>query len=128
MTEETEILRQDRLGRVRVSRERREALLEEYDRSGMSGADFARFSGIKYPTLANWLFKRREAQAGTGALSARPGQSLQWVEAIVADEAKAKEGRLIIHLDGGARIEVSDETSAALAAAVLRHLAGGKRC
>lgn len=40
-----EILKQDSLGRVRVSEERREALLEEYERSGMSGQQYAAFVG-----------------------------------------------------------------------------------
>ena len=54
-----QILSQDARGRVLVSRERRESLLEEYDRSGMSGVKFARYVGIKYSTLAYWLQSRR---------------------------------------------------------------------
>jgi|SRR5580700_1065847 transposase len=50
-----QILSQDARGRVLVSRERREALLEEYDRSGMSAVKFAQYVGIKYSTLAYWL-------------------------------------------------------------------------
>jgi hypothetical protein len=33
----TVILKQDRLGRVRTPREKRERILEEFERSGMSG-------------------------------------------------------------------------------------------
>jgi hypothetical protein len=47
-----QILSRDARGRVLVSRERRESLLEEYDRSGMSGVKFAQYLGIKYSTLA----------------------------------------------------------------------------
>ena len=54
-----QILRQDAQGRVLVSRERRESLLEEYDRSAMSGVKFAQYVGIKYSTLAYWLQSRR---------------------------------------------------------------------
>ena len=36
-----QILSQDTQGRVLVPRERRESLLEEYDRSGMSGVQFS---------------------------------------------------------------------------------------
>jgi hypothetical protein len=50
-----ELLRVDRRGRVRVSRERREALLAQYDGSGQSGAAFAEWAGIKYPTFMSWL-------------------------------------------------------------------------
>jgi hypothetical protein len=34
-------------------------LLEQYDRSVMSGAKFAQYIGIKYSTLAYWLQSRR---------------------------------------------------------------------
>ena len=51
------ILSQDARGRVLVSPDRRESLLEEYDRSGMSGVKFAQYVGIKYSTLAYWLQK-----------------------------------------------------------------------
>jgi hypothetical protein len=55
-----QILSQDALGRVLVTRERRESLSEEYDRSGMSGVRFAQYVGIKYTTLAYWLKRRRQ--------------------------------------------------------------------
>jgi hypothetical protein len=57
--ESGQILSQDAQGRVLVSRERREALLEEYDRSGMSAVKFAQYVGIKYSKLAYWLQSRR---------------------------------------------------------------------
>jgi hypothetical protein len=44
---------------VRVSRRRREALLDEFERGGTSGAQFADYVGIKYSTFANWIQKRR---------------------------------------------------------------------
>jgi hypothetical protein len=54
-----EILNRDAQGRVLITRERRELLLEQYDRSGMSGVKFAEYIGIKYSTLAYWLQSRR---------------------------------------------------------------------
>ena len=84
-----QILSQDARGRVLVSRERRESLLEEYDRSGMSGVKFAQYVGIKYSTLAYWLQSRRrhrrreklliKAGADTGAGKSTGG----WIEAVV---------------------------------------------
>jgi len=44
--EGVEIFSQDAQGRVLVSRERRELVLEQYDRSGMSGVKFAQYVGI----------------------------------------------------------------------------------
>jgi len=49
------VLNADLLGRVKIIRDRREAILEEFDRSGMSGTEFARHFGIKYPTFASWM-------------------------------------------------------------------------
>ena len=56
----SEVFKQDVLGRVRVPRQRREALLDEFEKSGSSGEKFARLAGIKYSTFANWVQKRRK--------------------------------------------------------------------
>jgi len=61
-----EIMSQDSQGRVLVSRERRESLLEEYDRSGMSGVKFAQYVGIRI--LNSGLLAPKPANA-PGALS-----------------------------------------------------------
>ena len=49
---EPKLLRTDSRQRVWVSRERREAILEEFDKSGASAMRFAAYVGIKYPTFA----------------------------------------------------------------------------
>ena len=54
-----EIFKTDTAGRVRVSRARREALLDEFERSGASGAQFAAYVGVKYSTFAYWVSQRR---------------------------------------------------------------------
>jgi transposase-like protein len=59
------ILVQDTLGRVRTPREKREQILDEYERSGMSGAAFAALVGVKYPTLASWIQQRRRNGAAS---------------------------------------------------------------
>ena len=51
MNEEEKIFQADERGRVRVSTKRREALLDDIERSVISGAKFARLAGIKYPTF-----------------------------------------------------------------------------
>ena len=43
--ESAQDLKVDEVGRVRTPPEKREALLAEFDRSGMTGAQFTRFSG-----------------------------------------------------------------------------------
>lgn len=54
-----EVLKTDVLGRVRVSPERREEILDAFEASGMSGQAFALHHGIKVQTFASWIQKRR---------------------------------------------------------------------
>jgi hypothetical protein len=129
-----QILSQDARGRVLVSRERRESLLEEYDRSGMSGVKFAQYVGIKYSTLAYWLQSRRrhrrreklliKAGADTGAGKSNGG----WIEAVVEEGSppRVPAGALRIYFAGGAYAQISSAGEAALAAELLGRL-GSKR-
>jgi hypothetical protein len=57
--EATTILKRDVLGRVTISKERREALLDEFERSGLKGLPFARLVGVNYQSFASWIQKRR---------------------------------------------------------------------
>src|SRR6188508_2428275 len=100
-----ELLRQDARGRVRTSRERREALLAEFDRSGVSGAQFARLTGMRYQTFAGWLHVRRRGAATTTAVK-RP-KPVQWVEAAVAPPAALEAVPLRMQLPGGAWVELT---------------------
>jgi hypothetical protein len=82
-----QILSQDARGRVLVTPERRDSLLAEYDRSGMSGVRFAKYVGIKYTTLAYWL-KRRRGLREREKLKAEAGKEPAksngtWIEAVV---------------------------------------------
>jgi hypothetical protein len=65
-----EILKQDKLGRVKTPAARREAILDEFERSGMSGAAFAGYIGMKCQTLASWVHLRKVQT--TGAWASRP--------------------------------------------------------
>ncbi len=53
--EQTTILKRDALGRVTVTREQREALLDQFERSGLKGQPFARMAGVNYQTFAVWI-------------------------------------------------------------------------
>jgi hypothetical protein len=50
-----QVLKTDALGRVRTPAERREQLLDEFEKSGASGQQFAELAGIKYQTFATWV-------------------------------------------------------------------------
>lgn len=119
-----EILKQDRKGRVRTPRAKQEAILDEYERSGMSGPEFAQYLGIKYQTFATWVQKRR-TQKGGGLVVGKGAVS--WLEAEVGgEEIRSGNPGLVVELPGGARFSVGDERGAILAATVLRHLGVGQ--
>jgi hypothetical protein len=127
------ILKTDARGRVRVPVERREALLDEYEKSGLSGKKFAVLVGIKHQTFATWATKRRKERGAVGVRGTRPQESsapvprLQWMEAVVEkDVAPSSQRRepLSVHLPCGARLEIGDSRQVALAAELLRALAG----
>ena len=115
LTLEDQVLKTDTLGRVKTPVERREALLDEFEGSGMSGVKFASYIGIKYQTFASWVQKRRRRRTAgaaslpaAGAGSSRP---LQWVEAVIEEgnaAAGREEGALSVLLPGGARLHIGD--------------------
>lgn len=49
-----------------MAHERTEALLREYEASGLTQAEFARRSGVKYATFATWVRTRRLRGGGRG--------------------------------------------------------------
>ena len=51
---EVVVFKQDGLGRVKTPASRRDHLLDEFDRSGLSGKKFAALAGIKCQTFATW--------------------------------------------------------------------------
>lgn len=91
-TFEDGILKTDRLGRVKTPRERREALLDEQERSGMSAQAFAAHYGIKYQTFATWVQKRRRKRAGE-EVAEQPGGDLRLVEAVIERKAGREVGK-----------------------------------
>jgi len=124
-----QIVKVDRIGRIKTPRERREALLAEFDRSGMSGQQFAKWAGIKYGTFITWVQKRRRKSvvAATGD-NAEGKEEVRWVEAVMEKATTAKPasspatGALIVHGANGLRLELSEEHHVLWAAKLLRHL------
>ncbi|MEO6742820.1 MAG: hypothetical protein ABIP20_21475 [Chthoniobacteraceae bacterium] len=136
-----EVLKQDARGRVRVSAQRREALLDEFERGGVSGAKFARLAGIKYSTFANWVLHRRKrrvavdkavnvmAGAGDAAAKAAPLRLLEAVLEAQGHEAGSSTGSggLLIELPGGSRILVGSPVQLEMAAELVALIAQGAR-
>ncbi len=123
-----QVLKRDAAGRVWTPVARREAVLDEFERSGLPATKFAAHVGIKYPTFAAWVQKRRKSRERQSEAGPRPAGAVRWLEASVVDGLSETRG-LAIHLPGGARLEVFDATQAVLAAQVLRALqVGGSAC
>jgi hypothetical protein len=98
--------------------------LDEYERSGMSGPEFAQYLGIRYQTFATWVQKRRKRKEG--GLVVGKGV-VSWLEAEVGgEESRTGKSVLVVELAVGARFSVGDERGAILAATVLRHLGVGQ--
>lgn len=134
--ESLELLKTDTSGRVRTTPERREALLDEFERSGLSGMRFAARHGLTYPTFASWAARRRrermgivEQKAGPATCAqvraAAPAKPVRWLEAVADDSGAAPARGVMLHLPGGVRMEVAHADQAPLAAALLRALSAG---
>ena len=122
-----EIMKVDEVGRVRTPPEKREAMLVEYERSGMTGAQFARFVGVRYSTLMYWLQKRRKEGSQSEERASSGKDHPRWLEARVEGELSGTE-KLVVEVGGGIRMLVSSRTQAVLAGEVLRGLGVGPRC
>jgi hypothetical protein len=121
-TSSSEILKQDSKGRVRYTNQKREQLLQEFDKSGLSGAKFAAMVGVTYSTFAGWCSRRAKAGSKSSPPKAAP---VEWLEAVVAPKqpsSSEKSASLIVSLPSGARIEIPSPHHVSLAAELLRHL------
>ena len=109
----------DRKGRVRVSKEQRQLILAEFERSGVSAAAFAQRAGLKYSTLAGWLQRYRRTKAPK-----RRSSPLRLLEAVVSEVSSGDpNASLNLQLPDGTRIKINNAKQAALAADLLRALA-----
>jgi hypothetical protein len=115
------ILKTDTNGRVRTPRERQESLLDEFERSGLSGAKFAELAGIKYQTFAAWVTRRRKQRGQSKAPVKRP-DTVRWLEAVVRDTPAPGVAGVNVRLAGGVCIEVGDLAQVRVAAALVEAL------
>jgi transposase-like protein len=110
----------DSRGRVRASKEQRRLILAEFERSGVSGAQFAKRTGLKYSTLAGWLQRYRRTKPQGRA------QPMRLLEAVVEPAqpgAAPSAALLVLCLPGGSQVEIADAKQIPLVAALVRELA-----
>jgi len=136
--EPTTLLKRDRLGRVTIPRAQREALLDEFERSGLKGQPFASLVGVNYQTFASWIQKRRRARGDYAAMAVasnaaaaakRAPRALRLIEAVaaasraeVSTTAQDASAALEVFLPGGARLLVSHSSQLTLAAQLINSL------
>jgi len=131
-----EVLKQDQRGRVRTPVGKREALLNDYERSSLSGVKFAAMVGVKYATFADWLQKRKKARraestgSSSGAVTTGQvrGGPVRLFEAFAEVAGNGRGAGLLVELPGGGRIHLESPLQVQLAAELLRLLnSGGAR-
>lgn len=109
--------------RFEIDSRQREALLDEFERSGVTAKAFARQHGIKYSTFTSWVRKRQRRRDGQGA-----SQSISLAEVVVEGRPQPAwdpSSPLRIHLPGGAWVEFDgQEAQSRLLAQLLRSLNG----
>ena len=94
---EDRVLKTDAKGRVQTPPARRESLLDEFERSGLSGKKFAALIGVKYQTFANWAQKRRKERGLTASLMAEVAVPKELFRAILEGIGRP---RLAVALSG----------------------------
>jgi transposase-like protein len=104
----------DTKGRVRTSKEQRRVILAEFERSGMSAAEFARRTGLKYSTFALWVQRCRRSKRQVRKAPVR------LLEAVLT--AATPTTGLTVLLPGGARLEIREADQIPLAAALAHAL------
>ena len=125
-----EVLKRDALGRVRTPRVRREALVEEFEKSGVSARKFAALVGVNYQTFASWVQGWRKTRGQH--LAAGPVRLWEAVVEGGAGEPREAAGApgLWIELPGGSRMSVASPVQLPMAAELVSLLAQrtGGRC
>jgi hypothetical protein len=121
------ILKTDSRGRVRTPPERREALLAEFERSGLSATKFSAMVGVRYETFATWVQQRKGQRRGVGR--PRGSKSVRFAE-VVSEASPSVPGSvaLLVVLPGGAALEVTEPSQVALAVQLLKALGSGTPC
>jgi len=116
-----QLLKTDTLFRVRTPATQRAALLDLHERGTLSAKAFAAAHGIKYPTFAAWVQKRRKASAaGVGSEGGPPeSSSLRWVEAALPQQPTSGQGACCLEFPHGVKLTLSHESQLPLAAQLI---------
>lgn len=121
------VLKRDAHGRVHSTAEHRQMMLAEFERSGLSGPQFARVAGVPYQTLASWRHRQKKPlEAGPDKLAVVaqpvvPRFAEVVLPAVEADKAACPP--MQVTLAGGARLEITQASQVPMAAQLIQALA-----
>ena len=99
--------------------EKQERILDEFERSGMSGISFAGLIGVKYPTFASWRRRRARSRPRRRRVGRGREDPIRFLEALPATSSMALE----VELPGSARLRIVDRSQIDLVIELLRGLA-----
>jgi hypothetical protein len=118
MSKEAIVLKRDAGGRIMVPLARQVELVQEFERSGLSGPKFAALAGIKYQTFATWRRKHGRVPAVRRSSQRRPAGL--WLEAEMA--CAQSSAALSVELGGAAVLKIADGRQVPLAAQLIKAL------
>lgn len=118
-------------GRVLVPAGQREALLDAFERSGQSGVAFCRQHGLKYPTFATWVQKRKKLSPVEG--HREPVRGCGFAEILLDPPSPAPRlapapDSLTVTLPDGIRIDIACRSQLPWAAELVHHLSSNRSC
>ncbi|SHK49788.1 hypothetical protein SAMN02745181_0018, partial [Rubritalea squalenifaciens DSM 18772] len=109
----------------------REALLDTFEKSPLSGTKFAALHGVKYQTFATWVQNRKRERDEYPVVPGDEPPAQKLLESLVELELPAtacmrettpSTGCLLVEHPSGIRMTVADESQAELAATLLNKL------
>lgn len=128
------LLKTDILGRVTTPKDQREALLELFEKSAMSGAAFSRKHGLRYQTFASWRQNRRRERIAQGkehppALPVPLKRSaIVFQEAGIEQHQHSSCDKLTVEVSSGVRIHLESSGQIPMAAELIQTLQETPSC
>lgn len=112
-----------------MPKDRREAILDAFERSGMSGQAFATHIGVKYTTFATWVQKRRRTRGDYKPEESRGAVPIKLLEAVFEPEVPAKRsGTIEVETVQGIKLRIGSSAEVALAVELLQAIGGARGC
>lgn len=134
MTVMTDLIKTDCLGRITVNPESREAILDAFEASSMSGLAFAKEHGINYQTFASWAQKRRRARGDYEKLKkseptpAPKLPQLTLAEVIIGEDSSRSATPLKLALNDKVSVTLEDKSQLPLLKELIASLSSETSC